>query len=297
MVGALVASASGVGAQPADKHACFVSSENAQVYRNEGKLRSARDQLFVCARGVCPGPLARDCARWLSEVDALLPTVVIHAHDLHGDVVDVRVRVDGEEVATSFEGRGIAVDPGPHTFRVEASDGRVEEQRLVVVEGQKDRRLEVEFPPAASVPLVSPPLASGAANRSTERATLPAPVQARRAGPGKTIGLVVGSVGVAGLVVGGVFGALAFSAVSRQKSVCASPTRCTSFQDATSDHTTAVTDGTISTAGFLAGGALVVGGAVLWLTVGPARSRDRAWLTVAPDVGPRARGAVVSCAF
>lgn len=99
----------------------------------------------------------------------------------------------------------------------------------------------------------------------------------------KVLGLVVGGVGVAGLAVGGVFGLLTSSSYSSQKDNCASPETCANREGALSDHDSAVTNGTISTIGFIGGGALLVGGAVLFLTA-PKASSSSTGLTVAPSV-------------
>ncbi len=102
------------------------------------------------------------------------------------------------------------------------------------------------------------------------------------------LGLVAGGVGVAGLVVGGVFGVKTLSQVDQQKTDCASPTLCPHPAAAASDHSTGETDRTISTVGFIAGGALLVGGAIVFLTAHRAAERPgpAGALIVVPSVGP-----------
>jgi hypothetical protein len=68
-------------------------------------------------------------------------------------------------------------------------------------------------------------------------------------------------------VVGGIFGGLTFAAVSRQKSDCGSTCASSALRAADQlDHASAVSDATTSTVAFIAGGALLVTGTVLFLT-------------------------------
>jgi hypothetical protein len=117
-------------------------------------------------------------------------------------------------------------------------------------------------------------------------------------GTQKILGLTAGGVGVAGLVVGGVFGALTASAISKQKSDCASAANCPNYSQAASDHSTWSTDGTVSTVAFVAGGLLVAGGATLFFTAGdgPVRSSGTG-LVVAPSLGPGAAGMLIRGEF
>lgn len=136
---------------------CAKASEEAQEMRSAGRLRSSRGRLRVCIRDVCPGVIRADCATWLAEVEAAMPTVVIDARDAAGhDVVDVEVTVDGEPFAGSLDGKALAIDPGAHTFRYERRGAEVVEQDILIREGQKDRLLDVTLKsPAANGPPVA----------------------------------------------------------------------------------------------------------------------------------------------
>src|SRR5262245_60901937 len=96
--------------QPAARQACFASHEQAQLLRGKGKLRSARAELLVCVRDVCPAPMRNECARWIAEVDAAQPTVVFQAREADGrDLAEVRVLIDGELLVDRLDGRPMAV--------------------------------------------------------------------------------------------------------------------------------------------------------------------------------------------
>jgi hypothetical protein len=127
---------------------CAAAAEKAQRFRNDGKLKDAREQLVVCARNVCPGVIRKDCEPWLSELDTRLPTLVISAKDGAGkDLVDIRVTIDGALVASKLDGKAIPIDPGPHTFKYERDGSAAVETNVVVREGEKGRVLDVVFDP------------------------------------------------------------------------------------------------------------------------------------------------------
>ena len=82
----------------------------------------------------------------------------------------------------------------------------------------------------------------------------------------RVAGVVLGAVGLAGLGVGAVFGALTIHDWSSSQSECTSPTDCADHGAATQDRDRAETASTISTVGFITGGVLLATGVVAWLT-------------------------------
>ncbi len=125
---------------------CIAAAEQSQVQRRDAHLRAARDKLVLCARDACPRAIQKDCKRWLGEVEAALPSVVIHAADAAGtDVLGARVIVDGAPLEGALSGRAVSLDPGEHAFRVEAGV-RVVEQRIVVRQGEHNRLILLRFP-------------------------------------------------------------------------------------------------------------------------------------------------------
>jgi hypothetical protein len=73
-----------------------------------------------------------------------MPTLTLTAQDVSGrDVVDARVLIDGNPVSEKLDGKAIAVNPGVHVFRFEAQGGASAEERVVVSEGEKARKITV----------------------------------------------------------------------------------------------------------------------------------------------------------
>ncbi len=114
--------------------------------RAHAQLRAARERLLVCARDVCP-PVIRDaCIVSFSEVERILPTLVIRALDKDGhDVLAVRVLADGALLTDRLTGAAIALDPGPHRMRFETAEGAVHEETVLVAQGERDRLLRITF--------------------------------------------------------------------------------------------------------------------------------------------------------
>jgi hypothetical protein len=164
-VSTLPAPASTAGATPAPPShaddpvaACVKAAENAQTERSAHRLRSARERLLACAQAGCPMIVRNDCATWLAEVDQLMPSVVVEARDTRGiELIDVRVIVDGELVASHLDGLAVAVDPGTHLFQFEAAGMLPLQQQIVIREGEKGRALAITLAEPAPAPPPSKP--------------------------------------------------------------------------------------------------------------------------------------------
>jgi hypothetical protein len=128
------------------QEACLWSYDQAQRLRDRGKLIETRERLLVCAQDVCPELARKDCERWLREVEASTPSVVVRARDPDGrDAVDVQMWVDGAPFLRTLDGRARSLDPGVHFLRFEMAGGKAIQERIVVVEGEKTRVLLVDF--------------------------------------------------------------------------------------------------------------------------------------------------------
>ena len=98
-------------------------------------------------------------------------------------------------------------------------------------------------------------------------------------------------MGVAGVVVGSVFGMVAKSTYNRGLGTCkgSDPSQCT--DTGVADGKSAHTQATVSTIAFIAGGALLGGGALLYFTA------PRSRVTVSPTVGLGSAGMRIGGSF
>lgn len=144
---ALASTASAAPARGGAAKQCVAAHEEAQALRTQKKLHAARERYVACARAECPVVLQQECAEQIEQMQDAAPTLALEALDDKG-ASDPRVvvRLDGELVAERLTGAAIPVEPGEHVLRFErASDGKVLEQRVLVVEGEKNRKVVADF--------------------------------------------------------------------------------------------------------------------------------------------------------
>ncbi len=263
------------------KAACAKANADGQALQLEGKLSAARKLLVSCGDPGCPAIVRDDCAQRLNELERLQPTIVFDVKDGAGvDVSGVSVTVDGQPLADRLGGLALKVDPGEHAFTFTAAGHPAVTRSFVLKEGEKDRRERIVLDTAAGPPAAATP------TPATTTPTTPTAGSAEPTPGGmstmKILGLTTGAVGVAGLAVGGIFGALTLAAVNQQKTDCSSASTCSNRAQALSDHSTVSTDSTVSDVGFIAGGALLAIGAVLFFTAPSSSAAPTSGLVIMP---------------
>ena len=193
-----------------DREQCATAADQAQLLRDEGKYRRAREQLIVCARDVCPAPIKRDCLEWLSQVESTAPTVVFGAKDGSKDLSDVKVYVDGAAVTERLDGKPVQMDLGKHTVKFEYQ-GQTREEEVIIGAGQKNRNVTVTFGGAA---------ASGGGGGSGGPAGPTGSAPAEGGGGSLVPAIIVGGVGVLALGSFAIFGLGGKSDVSDLEKNC-----------------------------------------------------------------------------
>jgi len=182
-------------AAAADVKACLDAAEEGQRLRDSGAYRDARQRFIACAADECPGEVRKGCVGWLGEMDKLTPTVVFGARAHGKEISDVRVSVDGEVRADRIDGKPVALDPGEHHFRFELAGETDIDQSAVVMAGDKERLITVQFG-VDLPPLPPPPLAIPA----EPRAAPDVPHEEATRAPAYTLG----ALGLASLAAGAV---------------------------------------------------------------------------------------------
>ena len=170
----------------------------------------------------------------------------------------IEVTRDGAQTSPASWGTPIPVDVGVHNVQATAP-GRKPFKTAVKVAKDGDRVevlvTKLEMAPAGTAGTTTP--ATG---------TPPIVGQSGDDGAGrKTVGFIVGGVGVAGIAVGAVMGLLAIGKNSDSKKSCPDSGGCASA-DAVKANDSARTFGTVSTISFIAGGVFVAAGAVIIFT-------------------------------
>jgi hypothetical protein len=261
----------GVPAQAEDPTAqCIASSEQGLDLRKQEKLLDARKVLAACATTRCPDEIRTVCEQRITEINGVLPAIGFDVKDPAGnDEPDVKESIDGVPVATQLGGRAMPIDPGPHVFTFEVAGQPPVEKKLVVSEGENDRREKIVIG-APAQPEAVPAAATATPSKASTQ---------------KTLGFVAGGVGVVGVALGAVFGLVASSKWSSAKSDCG--TGCAADAPAQQEKSSAQSAATVSTVGFVGGGVLLAAGLALFLTARETKATPTAGtLRVTPAVGP-----------
>jgi hypothetical protein len=243
-----------------------------------GKLTLNDDRLSIVNERVTS--LRGRAARVFIKLDSRAPSSTV-------------VTLDGTQVPPARLAESLTVDAGQHTivvradgyadntFGFDAKDGRTSE--VEVAPGDKSAGVtEAPTPPASDEPAPAPAPAAEEAPSSSR----------------KTIGFVIGGIGLAGLAVGGVTGAMAIGKESTRKSNCDASDVCnqTGYDAAQSGKTLAG----ISTYAFVAGGVGLAAGLFLVLTAPSSPSTSPSppsSLSILPSIAPGGGGLLVRRAF
>jgi hypothetical protein len=263
--------------------------------------RAAHETLLPSASSASKKAV-RDAQKELDALAPRIPSVIITVTGSDA----ARVTLDGAEVRSAALGVRRPVDPGKHVISGSAAGLATSEVTVILAEGKSESVILNLEPPRAAppAPVVAVAPAAPAANHQTAVPGPPpptptitsaapvAPEPDHVATPGsrrKTLGFVALGVGGAGLLVGGITGGLALGkhgdiAKSCPDGHCPKGTEA-SFQSAIDGYGTM---GTLSTIGFIAGGALAATGVILIITAPRAKTMQA---SLAPVVGPGYLGA------
>jgi hypothetical protein len=129
------------------KQECSAAYDATQSLRDEGKLVNAAKEALACRAAACPGFIREDCAQWLGEIEALVPTIVFSVEDAAGGTFTVtRFELDGRVLAAEgFYGKALPIDPGKHEVRVRIAGEGVFEKKIVARRGEKNRTVVLSF--------------------------------------------------------------------------------------------------------------------------------------------------------
>ena len=159
-----------------EKTDCMDAHAQSQELEHQSKLRASREKLLVCSRDVCPSMIRKECAEWLSKIDESMPSVVFDAHGPGGgEVFEVQVFYDGQPLVGELDGRAVPVDPGAHTFRYEFAGAPPVEEKVVIHQGEKNRKISIRFAPpkgSSSASATTRPTATATPSRKIPTATL-----------------------------------------------------------------------------------------------------------------------------
>lgn len=260
-------------------------------YEKSGKLASAWNA-YKSAAASGHQKAAQAAHKAMARVESKMSRITINVPD-GARASGLEVRMDGTAVDASDFGNALPKDGGGHDIEATASGKKAWKKHVDL--DASGQTVTVDVPPLEDDAPPKKVAAAGAKGASGEAAdgANPAPEAApassdKEAHPGqtqRTIGIAVGAVGVAGLAAGIVAGILASSDANSLKSACGSGTTCDPSNQGT--HDSAIMWATVSDVAFIAGGAALATGAVVYLTA----PHDAA---ASVGIAPAARGTGLS---
>lgn len=214
---------------------------------------------------------AADVEREVARVEAIVPKLRITATGLLP--VETVIRLDAVELGPAGLGVPLAVEPGAHALQASAPH---KVTWSASVETNADgATTTVTIPPLEDAPTLAP-------TPTLAPAPALAPTPTPTPSPWRNAALVTAGVGIAAVGVGTAFGIAAMN----QRNDAACPGNVCPDEGSASTLRGAKTSADVSTALFIAGGALLGAGlTVWWLTAAPAASRTGVLVTPVGAIG------------
>lgn len=245
-------------------HLADCYAKNGQIASAWGSFREAEDMARM--RGDDRAQLAHEQAASLAPRLSRITISVAPEATLSG----LEVRLDGSPITQGAWGTATPIDPGSHGIEARAPGYDAWSSSIDVTGEAQQVRVEV--------PLLT-------AKREQAPAAAPAsPIEVRVDDPPpiRTLGWVSTGVGVVALGLGGVFLVQRSNKLDERTKTCPvlDAEHCSDTDEKTYNSLgrEADTNGTLATAGFIAGGALVVGGVLAIVLAPKPKTRTSAWL-------------------
>jgi len=195
--------------------------------------------------------LREGAASRLAALEKRMPRLTLKLAS--GSPPDASVARDGTTLGSISLGLPLPTDPGEHVVVVRAKGHADATTRVTLAEAEQKEVAVGVGPDVALTVAVAP-------------ASPPGELEAPHASLGtrKTLAVVAASTGGAAILLGAVFGGVAINAWGNAEADCGHGCSATSSPQTEREHAT--TDAAVSTVAFVAGAALLVSGAALWLT-------------------------------
>jgi hypothetical protein len=222
-----------------------------------------------------------------SELKAQVPrlTITVAGASVPGLVVER----DGKALDPAVFGVAIPLDPGAHTIKATAPK---KEPFATTVTLRASEALHIlEIPALKDAAPVAPPPPERKPALETPPPAPPGP----GLGTQRTIAIALGGAGVVALGIGAYFGLHASSLQSDAKPHCFGDGTCDADGVSLTDRAGSSAD--VSTILFVAGGALLAGGAALWFTAAPSKNASTTGAGPSLQIGVAGPAGVLRVAY
>jgi len=273
------------------------SMDLGSCYERSGKLGSAWNAYkSAAAAGVAAHQKghAQAARKAMARVESKMSRITVNMSD-SARASGIEVRMDGNAVDSSDWGNALPKDGGSHDVEVSAPGKKPWKKHVDLDASGQTVTVDVPALEDNAPPKKVAAVAGAKGDGATDGASPPpegatAAVSDKDPHPGqsqRTIGIVVGSAGIVGIAAGIVAGIVASSDANSLKSACGTGPTCDSSNQGT--HDSAITWATVSDVAFIAGGAAIAAGAVVYLTA----PRDPSAVS-SVGIAPAARGTGLS---
>lgn len=197
---------------------CLAAHREAQSLRKQFRLRESRELLSDCSHDACPGPVKRDCMRWIDDITMQMPSVVFRIDTGDGTTTNkVKIYADGQLLFESVPNRAVEMNPGTYRLRFELEGRPPVEQEVSLGEGEKFKNVSIRFESTQK------PEAGAAGPGTPGAAKLPATPEPtmEQSRPVPLATYILAGVGAAAAINFGVWAAWSESLRKELKSECA----------------------------------------------------------------------------
>lgn len=233
-------------------HALGTLINLALCHEKDGKIGTAWAEFTDAAAEAAAQKDDREAfaRRHIATLEQDLPRLRLVVAPATAKLTSLEIQLDGHAIGKAGWALPLPIDPGDHTLRATAEGKKAFETKVSVPKGLGLTDAEVPALDEAPKAVEPPP---------------PLPPQPPPSNTQRTVGYIVGGAGLVGLAVGAAFGFSAISQKGDRNDHCnAQLTLCDATGIDKDDQ--ARSSATASTIAFIAGGALLAGGAVLVFT-------------------------------
>jgi hypothetical protein len=258
----------------------------AQCWERAGKTASAWEA-YRRAADLGPAETTVQAREGEARVAAHLTRLEIRP-PTGADFGDVEVDLDGSRLSPMLYGVALPVDPGAHELTASATGRQRWALELNLPSGPGTTSVRIPESSLALRPRTAPPAPALATGDAPSANTAP-PGQTMR-----TVGLVLGGAGIAGLTLGTVFAFKARADHDDLQAVCAGDV-CA--ESAASQLDKYRSDALVANTALVIGASSLVGGVVVYLLAPSAKASPKPHVAVEPLLGPGVAGLHASGTF
>jgi hypothetical protein len=183
---------------------CASGAEQGFQLRKAGSLNEARAKFVMCAKEICPKIVNNDCRVALRQLEESGPHLFVKVASTTGtDLPNPTVLLDGQPITKEQQISGILVDPGTHRLRAEYMGYEPASQDVVTTVADGLRTVQLVLKPIAAADSVVPSTSQSSTTQVARQ---------------RTPAYVVGGIGLASLLAGGILSGLTYAKYNDLKS-------------------------------------------------------------------------------